>query len=158
MKGRDWKKDWELCEKATPGPWEAYYDRFDGHVIRMATALANDEDEKGCEPQHEIEYNHSCVFGDEQFKEALANVQFITEAREALPYWLQQVKQLREKLAYMRQALEEALDDLQTWHSESFAYQTKNGDLAYEYCGGCHTCQVTIPLIEKALELVNRKE
>ena len=38
---RSWQKDWELCEKATPGPWDTHDgDIFDdGHGLIAIEAL-----------------------------------------------------------------------------------------------------------------------
>lgn len=65
MPERDWQKDWELCMKATPGPWKA-------EVFA----------------QRVMPYICEHVIG--------VNARFIAEAREALPYWLQRVRELKE--------------------------------------------------------------
>lgn len=62
---RDWSKDMELCEKATPGPWEWHQvDENNSHIRQVET--------KEIIPV-------SCADGD-----------LMTEAPEALPYWLRQ--------------------------------------------------------------------
>lgn len=74
---RDIEQDLALCEKATPGPWDKIK-RRDGHLY-LGTAI---------KPVVDV-----CnLYGDE----SKANLSFIAAAREALPYWLGEVKRLRE--------------------------------------------------------------
>lgn len=81
MLERDWQKDWELCEKAT-GPWYAIphpdYKNANWRVdTRPDVPWAN--------------------FGQVAYMSA-ENAQFIAEARQALPYWLQRARELEEAL------------------------------------------------------------
>jgi len=76
---RDAQKDLELCQKATPGPWEF-----------------KQEDDWGVDVGHiENEKKVICDFGDAtQFYPVSgeapeeADLKFILESREALPYWI----------------------------------------------------------------------
>lgn len=84
---RDWAKDWEICERATPGPWkheDRFYIRVPG-VLQSLAVLNWDEERNG---------------------------RFIAEAREALPYWLQRVKELEEVLRLAYRALTEGMADV----------------------------------------------
>lgn len=96
---RDWQKDFELCEKATPGPWRACGARdgcglvwcVPGDVV-VATTNTDDEDE-----------------GFSSTKESkVIDADFIAEAREALPYWLKRVREL-EKI------IEELSTEVKAW-------------------------------------------
>lgn len=75
----------ELCEKATPGPWEAH----------VATRFKGIEQERGViGPNGE---NVICWVVDE-FEQSTENDEFIAAARTALPQLLDEVDQLREVL------------------------------------------------------------
>lgn len=80
---RDWGRDWELCQKATPGPWYAWKSPSG---IQLVNA--------GLYPEPTICrcYKTKGRVNDE------ANADFIAEAREALPYWLQQFRKIVEVL------------------------------------------------------------
>jgi len=67
---RDWQADWELCEKATSGPW--WVD--DKTIWRKGVSIA-----------HALAYGSRCTQDD---------LVFIAAAREALPYWLQRAREL----------------------------------------------------------------
>lgn len=103
---RDLEQDLALCEKATKGPWVAC-ETDDGHEIVMGDFLLEAEElgKLGRASHHEIQYEHMCFYDDEldennpgniQAAEAEANAEFIAAAREALPYWLGEVRRLRE--------------------------------------------------------------
>lgn len=62
---RDWSKDMDMCEKATPGPWE-------WHQVDEANSHIRQAETKEIIPV-------SCADGD-----------LMTEAPVALPYWLRQ--------------------------------------------------------------------
>lgn len=98
MPERDWAKDWELCEKATPGPWyvkilyhEPPYEEF----IKGIDIIAKGEDD--------VEY---IITRMDWSNPPVENALFITEARDALPYWLQRVRELEAQVAVMREVLE----------------------------------------------------
>lgn len=88
MNKHDWTKDWELCQKATPGPWKSCEARDGcGEVWSLpadfTVACTKYEEEDQC------------------MKRILDDADFIAEAREALPYWLNRVKELEEGLQVM---------------------------------------------------------
>lgn len=96
---RDLAADMEICEKATPGPWEVSEEEM-GHVIRMATAL---DDPGEYEPQHFIEYSHCLLYGDgkaqeKQLAEAKANAEFIAAAREGWPEAIQRAMEAEKEI------------------------------------------------------------
>jgi hypothetical protein len=64
----------------------------------------------------------------------------------------QENEQLRAQLAQCREVLRIAREDLDTWHSEAFAYQDSTGGISYRPCSGCCTCEETLPAIDKVLE------
>ncbi|MGB9792813.1 MAG: hypothetical protein ACPLTR_09605 [Thermacetogeniaceae bacterium] len=72
MPERDWAKDWELCQRATLGPWraEVYAQRVMPYICEHVNS---------------------------------ADAHFIAEAREALPYWLQRVRELEADIAWLMQ-------------------------------------------------------
>ena len=76
MSERDWQKDWELCQRATPGKWEVVAANSEGpYMVRMPY------------PKGGMWYGIRMVFWKE-------DAEFITAAREALPYWLQRVREM----------------------------------------------------------------
>ena len=79
---RDLKEMQEICDKATPDPWE-YDSDGDNVIIKMADALG-DETLEGYESQHKIMID---IFAatDEQMIEAENNAEFIAESREGWP-------------------------------------------------------------------------
>ena len=78
---RDTKKDREICEKATPGPWEA--DIFDPNIYIR---------EKG-----QVAFPIAFVGRIHHEKEAEANALFIATAREALPYYIDELEKAHEE-------------------------------------------------------------
>jgi hypothetical protein len=102
LEERDWRKDWDMCVRATPGPW-----KWDWSGV--------------CAPS----YGSLFGFGRERWKvidlscddcggrkvEREADRVFIAEAREALPYWLRRVRELEERL----KTLEERRCEMCRW-------------------------------------------
>ena len=78
-KMRDWQKDWELCQRATPGPWVP---SNNGRIY--------------CPKGYYVATVYKLLTPDGLHDTATtnANMQFISEAREALPYWLKWVRKL----------------------------------------------------------------
>lgn len=92
---RDWQEDMKMCEKASPEPWR----------VEQLEYMGN----RGMIQETVIDGVTSEIYNEE-------DARFISEARQALPYWLQQyavwkVKaheaEFREKK--LREAIEEAL-------------------------------------------------
>lgn len=87
MTKRDWNKDWELTMRATPGPWRWEYNKFYGSysliAVKDKAVILDDGSYNG----DETPYDPLITPND-------PNGQFIAEAREALPYWLQRVREL----------------------------------------------------------------
>lgn len=73
MPERDWAKDWELCQRLSRTPWQ-----LDDRTIWY----------KGYAIWHPLLVGSRCTDAD---------LRFIIEAREALPYWLQRVRELEEE-------------------------------------------------------------
>jgi len=87
MTERDWQKDWDLCQRATPGPWKWVYYKWSDIY-----ALEGPQDETILDDgSYNEEYDAP---GDPLISPNDPNGQFIAEAREALPYWLQRVREL----------------------------------------------------------------
>lgn len=75
---RDWAKDWELCEKATPGPWYAIpHPEYTSASWRVDT-----------NPNASWAGFGQLAYMSEE------NARFVAEARDALPYWLKWVRKL----------------------------------------------------------------
>lgn len=75
-KQRDWQADWERCERATPDKWEVVVANNEGpYLIRMPY------------PKGGTWYGVRMIAWKE-------DAEFIAEAREALPYWLQRMREL----------------------------------------------------------------
>ena len=80
---RDLDKDLELTKLATPGPWRDEYNDGD-----WGASVESEETGIRVATTEQLELGI-------QFRRDAA---FIAEAREALPYWLGEVKRLREAL------------------------------------------------------------
>lgn len=99
MPERDWSQDWETCEWATPGPWE-----WDLHRSRLVQKVEN----KNPLRDYYGDYDIIDVF---RAPPASLNIRskndakFIAESREALPYWLQRVRELEEERNRYKKAL-----------------------------------------------------
>jgi len=99
MSERDWQKDCELCQRATPGPWKALKGRTFVHLKLGERRI--------------IEAPYTDMAQDD------IDFSFIAESREALPYWLRRYKELHAKwiadteekirLRYTNQQLQEEL-------------------------------------------------
>ncbi|WP_264453502.1 hypothetical protein [Paenibacillus polymyxa] len=99
-KPRNWQEDMNLCQKATPGPWNIVTDDFgEDNVCYVPTELHAQNGTKiisyegGFVPIHEI-------WSAEQLH---ANAQLISESRQALPYWLQEVQKEKERAGQARE-------------------------------------------------------
>lgn len=115
MPERDWQKDWEICQQASPEPWEAC-EAEDGCGLVWSgdfpVATTNTDNE---------------VEGIKSSKERkLRDAEFIAAAREALPYWLERVKELEEMLQgcllaanYALQRTDSAREEWQIMHWKS---------------------------------------
>lgn len=110
MSSRDWQQDWELCEKATPGPWKAMI--HDSAMINGSPADCKvwTDDKLICSlPISDMLIRHPTTGIIGVIKQPGANAQFISEAREALPYWLQRVKELEGELERLNRGNDELL-------------------------------------------------
>lgn len=71
---RNWEKDWEMCQGVVRPPWKVDKDSEGRYYVYTDTGI-----------WIEVGYAPSVA-------------QFIAQAREALPYWLQRVRELEEQL------------------------------------------------------------
>lgn len=99
MAERDWRKDWELIMQASPGPWK--WSIMDGDY----TGMFYFEDGK-----HEV----SLMGVDNKYNIYIeeSDARFIAEAREALPYWLERVRELEAESKRLRELLHLAINAL----------------------------------------------
>ncbi|MGR8997339.1 hypothetical protein ACP3UH_31305, partial [Klebsiella pneumoniae] len=111
--GRDWQKDMEMCEKASPAPWK----------IDLLEYMGN----RGLVHETVIDGVTSEIYNEE-------DAEFIAESREALPYWLEvnhlkqrKILSLRARLSAakerekkLREAIEQTIKDM------GGEYYTKN--------------------------------
>lgn len=111
---RDWQDDMKMCEKASPEPW----------CVEQLEYMGN----RGMVQETVIEGVTSEIYNEE-------DARFIAEAREALPYWLIEIKalcevnqqkqreifnlQIREKK--LREAINEAIKEYGEWNDKSAA-------------------------------------
>jgi len=101
MNKRDWATDYLLCQRATPGPWEAKIHDSDSVLIdgRSADCKVWAGDKLICSlPAGDMLIRHPTTGIIGVSKRPGFNAQFIAEAREALPYWLQRVRELEKQL------------------------------------------------------------
>lgn len=82
MPERDWEKDWKLHQEVVRGPWRIEQSNDGRCYVASSTGFWIDV---GYSPR---------------------TARFIAEAREALPYWLQRVKELEDALRQCVEALE----------------------------------------------------
>ena len=75
MSERNWQEDWDMCEEASVKPW-TIATTTEGYSILDADYF-------------EVAYS-----------ENVHDVRFIAVSRDALPYWLQEIKSLTEQLAH----------------------------------------------------------
>lgn len=121
-RARDLEQDLALCEKATPGPWKiTHRPGFESFAafIELENTLPGRPDENIV----------AATMGASQ-EEANNDARFIAAAREALPYWLGEVKRLREGIAGLQEALggEEVAD----WAVEAVECRRETADANIE--------------------------
>ncbi|MEC0233574.1 hypothetical protein P4H71_04290 [Paenibacillus kribbensis] len=90
MTERNWQEDMKLCQKATRGPWREFQDS-DGHCIGTVDI----------HPQlkaHAPVVTLATSVRGKSIYISQNDTDFILAAREALPYWLQQVMKLEKEL------------------------------------------------------------
>jgi len=109
---RNWARDWELCQKATSGPWKwsKWSSKDEGYTGMVYYENGHEVSLMGVGSECDDDY-------DIYIKES--DARFIAEAREALPYWLRRYKELHAKwfadveekirLRYTNQQLHEEL-------------------------------------------------
>jgi hypothetical protein len=76
---RDGKQDLELCQKATPGPWEAEEKSHDGYI-------SNWPNEKP-QPTYLMQWSGD-GWENSGYENGRNDARFIAESREALPHWI----------------------------------------------------------------------
>lgn len=128
---RDWQKDWELCQAAQPGPWLFEPGEFECNLECQEEQNCDDEERQNTCPHYRQRTgaNIPKIFtidcGD---FDGLNNVDahFISEAREALPYWLQRVKELEAQRSLVRKGLEKLRDILKALEALEGGEQSDN--------------------------------
>jgi len=102
MAKRDWARDWELCMRATFGRWQVNGDAYtwDGELNKYASSWV--ETPTGTWRQYKLNPTGSAMIQQE------ADARFIAEAREALPYWLQRVRELEKENQRFKRAVASA--------------------------------------------------
>ncbi len=108
MSNRDWQKDWKTCQYGIPGPWFYHVPGRDGEWAGYVYSGATGE---------RVAY-------DVSFDDGM----FIAEAREALPYWLQRVRELEEENSKLREALQNIIS------KHPSCYQVNEADLQCIVC------------------------
>lgn len=83
---RDWQEDMKMCEKASPEPWR----------VEQLEYMGN----RGMVQETVIDGVTSEIYNEE-------DARFIAEAREALPYWLQQYAAEKERADKLQTELSE---------------------------------------------------
>ncbi|WP_375104076.1 hypothetical protein ACDZ28_04115 [Paenibacillus sp. RS8] len=104
MTQRDWQKDMEMCEAATPGPWKA-------RSWTVPTA-----DQYNVTSEHDASEIFTAWQGarypggpEVSADQAKLNAIVAAEARTALPYWLQEAKERGEREQQLRELMKDAL-------------------------------------------------
>ncbi len=99
MSERNWRKDWELPQKVTPGPWKVKFSEYP-YLIGIYDCGVITHDSKP------IVWMERCR-ANEQLR---YDLEFIAESREALPYWLQRVRELEAQVKQEKFAYEAAMN------------------------------------------------
>lgn len=120
---RDIKKDKELCEKATPGPWT-----YDGHHNEIHTLDEYWLILSECRSAPDQNYS-SDNFGHKYD----ANFAFIAEARTALPYYIQRAERLEK-------AWRDYAEKVFTSYCICPMDRCRQGDMEYPDKDVCHKC------------------
>ncbi len=147
MYERDWQKDWELCEKATLGPWATRIT----HNMSPSDSKVSSCEIVALEPGETYPSEKSyCIaklvpygaWAYGEFKEhVVRDAQFIAEARQALPYWLQWVRELEQERMELEEVLNKCLQYLR--------------DECYEGCSdNPKECWVENCPVKKAVDLI----
>lgn len=100
MPDRNWQEDWGMCVRATIGPWKVC-EAQDG--CGLVWSVPADFPVATTDTDSESDGIVSSK------KRKLEDAGFIAEAREALPYWLLQVEELREENATLRDLASEII-------------------------------------------------
>lgn len=97
---RDWKKDMDMCEAATDGPWYSrkaktssspgWYDVLSKPWLDIVAELVDVE----------------------------ANAKLMSEARTALPYWLQEAKERGRRERILKETLEHCIKEYPLYDSK----------------------------------------
>lgn len=83
---RDWQKDMEMCEAATPGPWRSILEDLEEREYYPATYLPTQ-----IKSADEVIVDFDGI--NLETEHCIPNAELMAEARTALPYWLQEAKE-----------------------------------------------------------------
>jgi site-specific recombinase len=118
MPERDWQADWEMCEKACPAPWKIkkakVCDFNSGKDYHETVSIGP------LEVSASADDSYVCV--DTWLDVSENDAYFVAEAREALPYWLQRVRELERDLS-------EALQNVSAFEQLWLQCQEENAKL-----------------------------
>jgi len=136
---RNWARDWELCQRATKGPWgKVVVIHSDGGLeLADRRIIAALEDKIVCRMASNAPDNTP------EGVQANTDMSFIAEAREALPYWLQRVRELElekieEKTSYdlrlesQRQLIDNLIKQRDEWSDEAIFMRQRVRELEEE--------------------------
>lgn len=96
---RDYQKDLEVCEKATPGPWEWTEDRYwCGY-----SGIVGKDNAEVLYPSHSNDGDDGAAWFDDLPSET--DCEFMVMSREALPYYIKKCMELEAQVGQMRELL-----------------------------------------------------
>jgi hypothetical protein len=96
---RDYQKDLEICEKATPGKWEVrtvYHEDSEYSKFIKSQEIVSMKDDGNVYVLARINWSNPVE----------ANAQLMAISREALPYYIKRCMELEEQVRQMRELLE----------------------------------------------------
>lgn len=108
---RNWKEDWEMCERATRGKWR-------WHNVCVNGKLGTISELKGLSYDRGLLYGYKDLLAADTVFDAKTgehvpyidvleeDAEFIAKAREALPYWMQQTKKLEETIKEIQNTID----------------------------------------------------
>ncbi|KAA1180675.1 hypothetical protein [Paenibacillus sp. B2(2019)] len=107
MTQRDWKKDMEMCEAATPGPWSSILEDLEEREYYPAAYLPTE-----IKSVEEVVVDFDGI--NLETKHCIPNAQLMAESRTALPYWLQEAKERGEREQRLKEMVENEIMYLET--------------------------------------------
>jgi hypothetical protein len=122
---RDLEKDLEICNKATPGPWECRGEYCDG--INTAYHPENKTRTKGygCDNTFIADLNDDEYHIYSSLQEQIANAEFIAQAREGWPHAIERAIKAEAEVERLKPIEEFADKNFKLWENAAYSMNAK---------------------------------